>query len=341
MKPLRFASNAIFLALVTALSGSAIAEGLDPTVTVFYPGRDWVLRLTVPALVETYNNHKAGISSYFIGASVTLGVNVSVEMVAAQEKKTAAECRGLFIQALKGRVDATQFTLSEANGIPRYESFAAEPVKQKHIHVVQLHQGICAKTHVSKVKYQDEDRPILESVLASMRFEPITGPVTRSFIVSRSRAISLRMPVQWGFDRELPKEGAPFGMWVLEPSDDFRMGLRLVDSGPGGPARDEQELRKFVNGAKDRMLASSVEADAPLQAIEGKGGKGFYYEVTNRMALSAQKKGKDWRFVTQGVIPLQEHLVIFTVYTNEKDTADVRAAFDLVRNIEASAWRAQ
>src|SRR5262245_6468936 len=69
------------------------AEGSRPSVTVYYPGVPWHLRYELEGVLEEYNNHKPGLSTYTMARSETSGVLVSTQINPAKESKTARDCR--------------------------------------------------------------------------------------------------------------------------------------------------------------------------------------------------------------------------------------------------------
>lgn len=334
------------------LSMDVSAEGKDSTIKTFFPGKNWVFQIEAPGVIETYNNHKSGLSTYFSGFSLLSGINLSIELVEAKQATSASACRDFFYDGVKDRkIDGLplvkEWTLSEKDGVPRIESFTAEfggkPLRQKHIHSVYLRDGVCAKAHVSKVNSDPRRHPELDAVLETVRFEPVdaAGSVTRSFIVSRTDAAVMKMPVKWGFKREDPRNGMPLGMFVYEPTEDFQMGLRFIDpSGIPGP-RDEKAIQRFVEAAKNKMLSSATESDASLERFSTKTGVAFFYQVTNKTPVEQQKKGVEWRYLYQGTTALREFLVIFSIYSNQKDSPDVVAAFDLIKDLDREEWRSQ
>lgn len=334
------------------LSMDVSAEGKDSTVKASFPGKNWVFQIEAPGMIETYNNHKASVSTYFSGFSLSSGVNLSIELVDAKQATSASACRDLFYDAVKdrkldGQPVGGEWTLSEKDGVPRMESFLAEfngkPLQQKHIHAVYLKDGVCAKAHVSKVHSDPRRHPELDTVLDSVRFEPVdaAGSVTRSFLVSRTDVAVMKMPIRWGFKREEPRKGMPLGMFVYEPAEDFQLALRFIDPSGIPGSRDETALQRFVEGAKNKMLPSAMEADTSLERLLTKSGTAFFYQVTNKTPVAQQKKGVEWRYLYQGATALNEFLVIFSIYSNQKGSPDVVAAFDLIKDLGREEWRSQ
>ena len=81
------------LLLASWSMASLHAEGDRPSVAVYYPGLPWHLRYELAGVVEEYNSHKPGVSTYTMARSETNGMRVSVQINPVKEAKTARDCR--------------------------------------------------------------------------------------------------------------------------------------------------------------------------------------------------------------------------------------------------------
>ena len=75
----RTGMKAIAAALLLAAwpAGSLHAEGERPSVSAYYPGLPWHLRYELAGVIEEYNNHRPGVSTYTMAQSETSGMRVS------------------------------------------------------------------------------------------------------------------------------------------------------------------------------------------------------------------------------------------------------------------------
>jgi hypothetical protein len=91
----RMGIKAIAVALLLAAwpAVSLHAEGERPSVAVYYPGLPWQLRYELEGVVEDYNNHRPGVSTYTMARSETSGMLVSAQISPAKEAKSARDCR--------------------------------------------------------------------------------------------------------------------------------------------------------------------------------------------------------------------------------------------------------
>lgn len=96
---------------------------------------------------------------------------------------------------------------------------------------------------------------------------------------------------------------------------------------PANVTMDEATLRAKVSEAAKQTESRSTEGTLVIREISNTGGRGFYYAATDR----APKPG-EYRYLTQGMIPVNDIALAFTVLSNDKDGATARAALDLLKS---------
>src|SRR5262245_43605898 len=84
---------AIWCLALSLSCAHAWAEGRESTVTLYYPDTAWIFRFDMPGVLEQYNNHKTGVSTYAYGSSPAQGMRVSADLSAAKSMSSAVECR--------------------------------------------------------------------------------------------------------------------------------------------------------------------------------------------------------------------------------------------------------
>ena len=62
---------------------------------------------------------------------------------------------------------------------------------------------------------------------------------------------------------------------------------------------------------------------------KGKTGLGYYFSITDE---APSIKAGEYRYMTQGGIPVGNLLVMFTIFSNEKDSVDVPIAREIIAN---------
>jgi hypothetical protein len=86
---------------------------------------------------------------------------------------------------------------------------------------------------------------------------------------------------------------------------------------------DPQQFRAFVEKTARwaRVFSPNqpVEKNPPLVELPGATAKGYYYSVTDK-----NPKPREYKFATQGSIPVDELILTFTILTNEADSNMVR-----------------
>src|SRR5262245_7927490 len=80
-------------ALLASATTSLHAEGIQSSVAVYYPKMSWYLRYEMDGVLEEYNNHKPGVSTYTMARSDASGLLASTQISPARSARTAEDCR--------------------------------------------------------------------------------------------------------------------------------------------------------------------------------------------------------------------------------------------------------
>jgi hypothetical protein len=72
-----------------------------------------------------------------------------------------------------------------------------------------------------------------------------------------------------------------------------------------------------------------VEKELKFRELKGKTGLGHYFSITDK--APAIKAG-EYKYMTQGGIPVGNLLVMFTIFSNEKDSVDIPIAREIIAN---------
>jgi len=319
----------IALWLLVSSFASLHAEGIQPSVAVYYPGVPWYLRYEVDGVLEEYNNHKPGHSTYTMARSEKSGLLVSAQLAPAGGAKTAAECRrrehehNRQQKALAG----AGIKLEDAKGVDMEVLVplgADRKAMSRHVHRFWLRDGVCAKVHASKTPFAETDRATFDKVLDSVRFEPRAETLERGFLVQGRGTLLVKTPAAWGF-RAKPGSTAPRDIQFMDPGGDYQMMLTLF---PDAPAvlKGETTAKAFVEKARDAARLHAVEADPPLVAMQGKSGNGFYFQVTDKDLVGRPAKPEDWKYLRQGAVLVGDSLLFFSLFSNAKESPMVDSA---------------
>jgi hypothetical protein len=320
----------IALWLLVSSFASLHAEGIQPSVAVYYPGVPWYLRYEVDGVLEEYNNHKPGHSTYTMARSEKSGLLVSAQLAPAGGAKTAAECRrrehehNRQQRALAG----AGIRLDDAKGIDMEVLVPLGPDKKavsRHVHRFWLRDGVCAKVHASKTPFAETDRATFDKVLDSVRFEALAARFERGFVLEGRGTLLVSTPAAWGFRASKPGTIAPRDIQFMDPGGEVQMLLTLFPDAQAA-LNGETNPRAFVETARDAAKLQAVESDPPLVALTGASGSGFYFQVTDKNLVGKPPQPQDWKYLRQGALVVGESLLFFSLLSNAKESAVVDEA---------------
>jgi len=90
-----------------------------------------------------------------------------------------------------------------------------------------------------------------------------------------------------------------------------------------------ERIRKILQDGGTELLPEAVEKELSFREIKGKTGIGYYFSITDK---APSIKAGDYRYMTQGGIPVGTLLVMFTILSNEKDSVDIPIAREIIAN---------
>lgn len=90
---------------------------------------------------------------------------------------------------------------------------------------------------------------------------------------------------------------------------------------------DAASLRKEVESAAEAAKPQAVERALEIKTLKGTSGTGYYFSATDR----APKPG-EYKYLTQGIIPIGGLTVTFTILTNDGAQATVDTVLLLLRD---------
>jgi hypothetical protein len=319
MPTLRAVAILVALNLTTTLH----AEGIQSSVAVYYPGVPWYLRYEMEGVLEEYNNHKPGHSTYTMARSETSGLLVSAQISPAGDAKTAAQCRSREHEHNRQQkaLAGAEIRLEDAKGVDMEVLVplgADKKAVSRHVHRFWLRDGVCVKVHASKTPFAEADRAVFDEVLASVRFEPVAPTFERGFAVQGRGTLLVKTPAAWGFRTSKPGGTTPRDVQFMDPGGEYQMMLTLF---PDAQAvlKGETTPRAFVEMARDEAKSKAVEPNPQLVALKGTGGNGFYFQVTDKDLVGKPSKPEDWKYLRQGALLTGESLLFFSLFSNVKE----------------------
>jgi hypothetical protein len=330
-----------FLLFIAVLcSTAAQAEGTRNSVVAFYPGQSWYLRYELDGVLEQYNNHKTGESTYAFAVGEGAGLAVSVQISPAGGAASAARCREDELARLRKNKDfgnqPVRFLDADGADMEVMVNVAEKGVS-RHLHRYWLRDGLCTKLHASKTPFTESDRDTFAKLLASARFEPAGASVERGFVVPERGTLIVQSPPAWGFRTGKPGAG-PRDITFLFADGNHQLMLTVFPrSAP--ILRGERTPRKYVENAREQSRSQAVETNPPLEEIAGLGANGYYFTITDKSLAGKPSEPQSWKYMKQGALTVGEGFVIFTLLSNDRDSAEVQAALAMLRQLRFDRGR--
>jgi hypothetical protein len=309
------------------------AEGSRSSVVVYYPGLPWHLRYELEGVVEEYNNHKPGFSTYTMARSETSGMRVSVQINPAREAKNARDCRDAEHKMMREHKAFAQARIQPSEG-PDIDLEVQVPIGSdgavsRHVHRYWLRDGVCAKIHASKTPFAERDQGSFDALLASVRFDPAAESAERAFLIPGRGTLAMTVPAVWGFRTSQPTPATPRNVVFMEPAGDYQLMLTLF------PDAEEElkgrTIRAVVENFRNAAKLKALEADPPLLPIKGIGGEGVYFVVTDKELAGRPDRPNEWKYLRAGALRIGQSLLAFSMYSNAKESPAVDGVLRAIR----------
>ena len=319
----RAAGAALLLGFCTIVA----AEGVQPSVAVFYPGVSWQLRYDLDGVLEEYNHHKAGVSTYAVARSEASGILVSAQVSPSGGATTPQQCRDAERQHVqKNKAFAKAEIKTSDEGATDMEVLVplGERVVSRHVHRFWLRDGACAKVHASKTPFAESDRPAFDRLLGSVRFEPAAATLERAFVIPGRGTLVMPLPATWGFRTGKPAAGGR-DIELMHSESDAKVVVTLLAEARRA-LKGDATARGFVETLRDSARPNAVESEPQLVPLKGGAADGYYFLVTDRSLVDQPVRPNDWKFLRQGALLLDHSLLFFSLFSNTKDAPAIEAA---------------
>jgi hypothetical protein len=161
----------------------------------------------------------------------------------------------------------------------------------------------------------------------------------RRYSIPDFGTLKLSVPPSW--QGKINPEGSGFDFafaaftvhYTGKAPEDFQVLISIcVEAFARGSVSDPETVRSLLTVASSSWRARAVEKDIAMLDLPCKGGKGYYFSLTD----AEYKPGKpdDYQYMTNGMCPVGDRLLIFFVFTNSKDSEVVDRALHAVRTAE-------
>jgi hypothetical protein len=277
-----------------------------------------------------------GQSAYFMASNRATGVILSGWMENRGKNGTAKEAREYFWEGTKKvpfKMD--DIKMSESHQMPTVEYMVREyqgtVVNQKNLWAYFTKAQYWVNLHLSKTNFRPGEEALLEPILESVSFEDKTPgkKIETRYRVSEMHVLTLDVPYGWQDEIQRAK-GDPGPTIVFKPE---KMPSSAIVVTPIWSLRQEegfnsgQRIRKILEEGGRGVLAESVEKELTFHEVKGKSGSGWYFSLTDK---APHIKPGEYKYMTQGGIGVGHLLVMFTIFTNEKDSAHIPAALEML-----------
>jgi len=150
----------------------------------------------------------------------------------------------------------------------------------------------------------------------------------REFPLPDHGSLAIAVPDAWQVDVDQPAENLPPTLkFTTKAGTAFEFFITpLWPMNGKTPPLDPAGLHKQVADAAETLKPQAVEKTIEVKEIKGVSGVGYYFSATDR----APKPG-EYKYVTQGILPVGELATTFTILSNDGSEATVKTALLLLR----------
>lgn len=137
----------------------------------------------------------------------------------------------------------------------------------------------------------------------------------------------LSVSPDWKEDVRQPKGQFPPTIYFLAKNGlDFEVSLIVGWNMADDPNFSKPErVRSAVEQSGKPLLAGAVEPKLVIQELTG--GKGYYFSLTDK-----EMKPQQYRYITQGMLILDELQIAFTILTNAPNPAGSKPFLQMLQN---------
>jgi hypothetical protein len=169
-------------------------------------------------------------------------------------------------------------------------------------------------------------RALLFVTLMSMCALSLAQSEVRRVSLGAHGELVLELPAAWKHEMEDTQEGLPTLRLTPSSGAPFEILVTPMQSGLDEPSARSAAMREFVESAATDAQAQAVEERLEVRELKAASGTGYYFAATDR----APKPG-EYKYMTQGMIPVGELVVGFTILTNDGQASVVEDAMASIK----------
>lgn len=135
-----------------------------------------------------------------------------------------------------------------------------------------------------------------------------------SYPLPNHGTLNLTIPKSWQGKVSQPPDDLPPTIVFAPPGVPTYQVLMtpIWPAKPGIALPDQAGVRKNVERAAEKAKSQSVEKNIPIKEIKGSAVAGYYYSITDK-----SPKPDEYKYMTQGMVRLDELIMTFTALTND------------------------
>lgn len=149
-------------------------------------------------------------------------------------------------------------------------------------------------------------------------------------------SLVLQVPAGWESRVDRPHPDLPPTVTLSSPQPlGFEVHVTPMGFAGGAGAPQQDDIRRFVEGAARQAAPQSVEQRLPLQELSAPGKSGYYFSATDR-----NPGPNEYTYLTQGALIYGDLIVTFTVLANGKPEPVAAQALEMLRTLQRSRGKA-
>ena len=154
--------------------------------------------------------------------------------------------------------------------------------------------------------------------------------VIRSYPLTGHGQIRLQVPASWKETvRQPSQERPPTIVFTPKTGPGFMILFTpLYPVRAGTPPPSENDLKLLVQDSVVRANKQSVKKKLAINKLKGRYVHGYYFSATDR----APRRG-EYKYLTQGMLLIDEIIPTFTVLTNDGDDTVVQQSLTMLKSV--------
>lgn len=333
---------AIYVSLVGALAAGSLKtqEPVKSAILLTLPKLDWALEVGGTELVVQQKEvSEDGKNARFMAVDSTTGILVSGFLEDRGRPATAEECRDFYFAKLKDspvkREDIAQSKLGNM-AVAEYivKEYAGIKADQKHVNAYLTKGNIWMDVHLSKMSFKEGQRDLFNAILRNVKLVPKmpAQKVRASYRITNQMVLRLDLPADWS-DEIKPGSGQTQTEIQMTPPPEGSSKVLLSVLTLKQDMSDDKRLagiRQMVENAGKEALPQAVEKTCDIRQFQGQSSVGYLFTLTDKAP-----KPNEFKYLTQGGYGAGRLILLFTILSNEKDSAVLKRTLEMVGNMQA------